>query len=84
MCIFVIGTIFAYGQSSSGKTFTMSGTRMQPGVITLAIQEIFSNITNVSVTKSLLSHLFSVHSHFERSTVHSLYYTIFGIHRNGK
>ena len=50
MCIFVIGTIFAYGQSSSGKTFTMSGTRMQPGVITLAIQEIFSNITNVSVT----------------------------------
>ena len=27
------GCIFAYGQTSSGKTFTMTGTRSSPGVI---------------------------------------------------
>jgi centromeric protein E len=38
------GTVFAYGQTSSGKTFTMMGTEDQPGVIPLAIQEIFEYI----------------------------------------
>lgn len=26
-------TVFAYGQTSSGKTFTMKGTKSQPGII---------------------------------------------------
>ena len=34
-------TIFAYGQTSSGKTFTMRGTDDSPGLIPLAISEIF-------------------------------------------
>ncbi|XP_069128424.1 uncharacterized protein [Argopecten irradians] len=38
------GTIFAYGQSSSGKTFTMSGSHMQKGIITLSVEEIFAII----------------------------------------
>ncbi|XP_021339883.1 centromere-associated protein E-like, partial [Mizuhopecten yessoensis] len=38
------GTIFAYGQSSSGKTFTMSGGAMQKGIITLSVEEIFATI----------------------------------------
>ncbi|XP_060082065.1 centromere-associated protein E-like [Ylistrum balloti] len=38
------GTIFAYGQSSSGKTFTMSGSPMQKGIISLAVEEIFAII----------------------------------------
>ncbi|CAI8038460.1 Kinesin-like protein KIN-7I [Geodia barretti] len=38
------GTVFAYGQTSSGKTFTMMGMEDQPGVIPLAIQEIFEYI----------------------------------------
>ena len=42
------GTVFAYGQTSSGKTFTMMGTEEQPGVIPLAIQEIFEYIEEVS------------------------------------
>ena len=42
------GTVFAYGQTSSGKTFTMMGTEEQPGVIPLAIQEIFEYIEDVS------------------------------------
>ncbi|KAJ1476080.1 kinesin motor domain-containing protein, partial [Baffinella frigidus] len=38
------GCIFAYGQTSSGKTHTMTGTRSHPGVFTLASQEVFSHV----------------------------------------
>ncbi|XP_078317677.1 uncharacterized protein LOC111118975 isoform X1 [Crassostrea virginica] len=41
------GTIFAYGQSSSGKTFTMTGSAMHPGIIKLAVNEIFSRIDKI-------------------------------------
>ena len=34
-------TIFAYGQTSSGKTFTMKGCESNPGLIPLTISEIF-------------------------------------------
>ena len=44
---FCAGTVFAYGQTSSGKTFTMMGTEAQPGVIPLAVQEIFNYIEEV-------------------------------------
>ncbi|XP_068212238.1 centromere-associated protein E-like [Palaemon carinicauda] len=40
------GTIFAYGQTSSGKTHTMMGDKNNPGVIPLAIQNIFNSIEN--------------------------------------
>jgi centromeric protein E len=40
----VHGTIFAYGQTSSGKTHTMKGTTEQPGVIPLALTELFAAI----------------------------------------
>ncbi|XP_063586258.1 centromere-associated protein E-like [Penaeus indicus] len=40
------GTIFAYGQTSSGKTFTMMGNRDLPGIIPMAIQNIFNSIEN--------------------------------------
>ncbi len=43
------GTIFAYGQTSSGKTHTMMGDATEMGVVPLAMQEIFSYIENVSV-----------------------------------
>jgi centromeric protein E len=38
------GCIFAYGQTSSGKTFTMTGTRSSPGVIPQATSEVFSHV----------------------------------------
>ena len=38
------GCIFAYGQTSSGKTFTMTGTRSSPGVIPQATHEVFSHV----------------------------------------
>lgn len=34
-------SIIAYGQTSTGKTHTMSGTQHEPGIIPLAVQECF-------------------------------------------
>ncbi|PAA63487.1 hypothetical protein BOX15_Mlig024700g1, partial [Macrostomum lignano] len=38
----VSGTVFAYGQTSSGKTHTMYGSVQDPGVIVLALRDIFA------------------------------------------
>ncbi|KAF2363033.1 Kinesin motor domain [Trinorchestia longiramus] len=38
------GTVFAYGQTSSGKTHTMMGSSESPGIIPLTIQSIFKGI----------------------------------------
>ncbi|KAK3244409.1 hypothetical protein CYMTET_45974, partial [Cymbomonas tetramitiformis] len=38
------GTIFAYGQTSSGKTHTMRGSPEEPGVIPRSVQDVFSKI----------------------------------------
>lgn len=38
-------SVFAYGQTSTGKTHTMQGTEEQPGVIPLAIEECFSYVS---------------------------------------
>ncbi|XP_050362827.1 centromere-associated protein E-like isoform X2 [Nymphalis io] len=41
------GTIFAYGQTSSGKTYTMAGTKEAPGIIPLAVMNLFDIIKNI-------------------------------------
>ncbi|CAH2091737.1 unnamed protein product [Euphydryas editha] len=41
------GTIFAYGQTSSGKTYTMTGTKNAPGIIPLAVINLFDIIKNI-------------------------------------
>lgn len=38
------GTVFAYGMTGTGKTFSMQGTATSPGVTPLAITDIFSYI----------------------------------------
>ncbi|KAK4412869.1 Kinesin-like protein KIN-7O [Sesamum alatum] len=38
------GTVFAYGQTSSGKTHTMRGSMSEPGVIPLAVHDLFDII----------------------------------------
>jgi len=40
-CKGINGTIFAYGQTSSGKTYTMLGTETKPGVLILALSDVF-------------------------------------------
>lgn len=41
----LLRSVFAYGQTSTGKTHTMQGTEEQPGVIPLAIEECFSYVS---------------------------------------
>ncbi|KAJ4706756.1 Kinesin-like protein [Melia azedarach] len=38
------GTVFAYGQTNSGKTHTMRGSPAEPGVIPLAVHDLFDII----------------------------------------
>ncbi|KAF8657730.1 hypothetical protein HU200_059889 [Digitaria exilis] len=38
------GTVFAYGQTNSGKTYTMRGSVSEPGIIPLAVHDIFQRI----------------------------------------
>jgi centromeric protein E len=47
-------TIFTYGQTSSGKTFTMTGTKEEPGVIPLSIKDIFEIIEKTTDREFLL------------------------------
>ncbi|XP_073825611.1 CENP-meta isoform X2 [Musca autumnalis] len=48
------GTIFAYGQTSSGKTYTMMGDEDNPGVMVLAAKDIFRELEQLSVHRQFL------------------------------
>lgn len=48
------GTVFAYGMTGTGKTFSMQGTATSPGVIPLAITDIFSFIRETPHREFLL------------------------------
>lgn len=48
------GTVFAYGMTGTGKTFSMQGTMASPGVIPLAITDIFSYIRETPQREFLL------------------------------
>ncbi len=48
------GTVFAYGQTSSGKTHTMRGTSTQPGIVPLAVQDVFDHISSTQDREYLL------------------------------
>ncbi|KAM1891063.1 hypothetical protein TB2_033922 [Malus domestica] len=50
----VNGTVFAYGVTSSGKTHTMHGDQNAPGVIPLAIKDVFSIIQDTPGREFLL------------------------------
>ena len=48
------GTVFAYGQTSSGKTHTMLGTQSEPGIIPMAVERIFESIGETHSREFLL------------------------------
>ncbi|XP_024979643.1 kinesin-like protein KIN-7D, mitochondrial [Cynara cardunculus var. scolymus] len=50
----VNGTVFAYGVTSSGKTHTMHGDCNSPGIIPLAIKDVFSIIQDMPGREFLL------------------------------
>lgn len=47
-CLFIAATVFAYGQTSSGKTYTMRG------ITEKAVNDIYEHIMNVSFSKATL------------------------------
>ena len=57
-------TVFAYGQTSSGKTHTMRGTDTEPGIIPLAVKEIFDLISANKDREFLLRVSYMEVSHF--------------------
>ncbi|KAE9595901.1 putative plus-end-directed kinesin ATPase [Lupinus albus] len=50
----VNGTVFAYGVTSSGKTHTMHGEQKSPGIIPLAVKDVFSIIQETPRREFLL------------------------------
>ncbi|KAM1289284.1 hypothetical protein ACFX15_016098 [Malus domestica] len=48
------GTAFAYGQTSSGKTFTMNGSKTDPGIIHRAVRDVFDRIQMMSHREFLI------------------------------
>lgn len=48
------GTVFAYGQTSSGKTHTMRGTPEERGIIPLAVAAVFDQIHDMPDREFLL------------------------------
>ncbi|XP_015635862.1 kinesin-like protein KIN-7E, chloroplastic isoform X2 [Oryza sativa Japonica Group] len=49
-----LGTVFAYGVTSSGKTHTMHGEQKSPGIIPLAVKDVFSIIQDTPGREFLL------------------------------
>ncbi|KAL7687831.1 putative kinesin-like protein [Plasmopara halstedii] len=47
-------SVFLYGQTGTGKTYTMQGGRGDPGLIQLSVQDIFDHITRHSSMEFLL------------------------------
>ncbi|XP_058088069.1 kinesin-like protein KIN-8A isoform X2 [Magnolia sinica] len=51
------GTVFCYGATGAGKTYTMLGTVENPGVMVLAIKDLFSKIRQRSCDGNHVVHL---------------------------
>lgn len=51
------GSVFCYGATGAGKTYTMLGTMENPGVMVLAIRDIFTKIRQRSYDGNHLVHL---------------------------
>jgi len=45
--------VFAYGTTGSGKTYTMSGTNENPGIMFLIIKGLFDKVGNESNEKKI-------------------------------
>jgi hypothetical protein len=43
------GTVFAYGQTSAGKTHTMSGSKHDPGIIPRTIDTVFKTMAEADI-----------------------------------
>ncbi|KAG8230526.1 hypothetical protein J437_LFUL011528, partial [Ladona fulva] len=48
------GTIFAYGQTSSGKTYTMMGEKDEEGIIPMSVNHIFKVVESIPTREFLI------------------------------
>jgi len=55
------GTLFCYGQTSSGKTFTMTGTEELDGVVQFAVRDMFRQM-NRAVDRKFQARRFLRHA----------------------
>uniref|UniRef100_K3WP33 Kinesin-like protein n=1 Tax=Globisporangium ultimum (strain ATCC 200006 / CBS 805.95 / DAOM BR144) TaxID=431595 RepID=K3WP33_GLOUD len=39
-------SVFLYGQTGTGKTYTMQGTKTDPGIVQLSVQDIFNHVAS--------------------------------------
>ncbi|KAG7193670.1 uncharacterized protein KQ657_000355 [Scheffersomyces spartinae] len=46
------GTVFAYGMTGSGKTYSMKGNELDPGFVELAVNDLFNKIENETNSKT--------------------------------
>lgn len=51
------GSVFCYGATGAGKTFTMLGTAENPGVMVLAIKDLFYKVRQRSCDGNHVVHL---------------------------
>ena len=51
------GSVFCYGATGAGKTYTMLGTLENPGVMVLAIKDLFTKIRQRSCDGNHVVHL---------------------------
>lgn len=42
--VYYAACVLAYGQTASGKTYTMKGTESNPGIIPLCLRDIFNKL----------------------------------------
>ena len=55
LSLLLVGLLFAYGITNSGKTYTMSGEPDQPGILPRIMDVLFNTIADVQTPKCVCS-----------------------------
>ena len=66
------GTIFVYGQTTSGKTYTMLGNINYPGILPCALKNLFDLLENEKKAKKLNYNLYCSYLEIYNEVIHDL------------
>ena len=66
------GTIFVYGQTTSGKTYTMLGNINYPGILPCALKNLFDLLENEKKSKNLNYNLYCSYIEIYNEVIHDL------------
>ena len=66
------GTIFVYGQTTSGKTYTMLGNINYPGILPCALKNLFDLLEHEKKTKNLNYNLYCSYIEIYNEVIHDL------------